>query len=136
MSDKVFLDSNILVYLYSFDEPKKKEIAECIITENNCLISTQGINEFINVLRRKKKKEYKEISLCIKEILDFSHLCYLDEETILHAMSIGEKYKFSYFDSLMISSALQADCSILYSEDLHHNQIIKKKVKVVNPFKA
>jgi predicted nucleic acid-binding protein len=41
----------------------------------------------------------------------------------------------SYWDSLIISSALESGCKILYTEDMHHNQIIEGKLKIINPFK-
>jgi predicted nucleic acid-binding protein len=55
-------------------------------------------------------------------------------ETTAIALMVHFKYKFSYYDSLIISSALENGCSILYSEDLHHNQKIEKTLTIINPF--
>ncbi len=57
MKDKVFLDSNIIIYLYSDDEPKKKLIAQNLIVDYDCCISTQVLQEFANVSRKKHKIE-------------------------------------------------------------------------------
>jgi hypothetical protein len=50
------------------------------------------------------------------------------------ACQIAEKYQFSFYDSLIIASALKCDCYTLYSEDLQHGQIIEDKLKIINPF--
>jgi predicted nucleic acid-binding protein len=50
------------------------------------------------------------------------------------ACQIAEKYHFSFYDSLIIAASLECDCNILYSEDMHHGQIIENKLKIVNPF--
>jgi predicted nucleic acid-binding protein len=55
-------------------------------------------------------------------------------ETIRNALEIHFKYQYSYYDSLIISSALENECSILYSEDLHHNQKIENTLTIINPF--
>jgi predicted nucleic acid-binding protein len=57
------------------------------------------------------------------------------ESTIIQACKVAERYGFSFYDSLIISAALECDCSILYSEDLNHSQIIEQKLKIVNPFR-
>jgi predicted nucleic acid-binding protein len=53
----------------------------------------------------------------------------------LQAVDILDRYKYSFYDSLIIATALENKCMILYSEDLQHNQGIGKKMKIVNPFK-
>jgi predicted nucleic acid-binding protein len=55
-------------------------------------------------------------------------------DTINSALNIHFKYHFSYYDSLIIASALQNECSILYSEDLNHNQKIENVLTIINPF--
>jgi len=53
---------------------------------------------------------------------------------IQKAISIKEKYQMQWYDSLIIGSALQANCTILYSEDMHHGFIIEDSLSIVNPF--
>jgi len=57
------------------------------------------------------------------------------ESTIVQACKIAERYGFSFYDSLIISAALECECSILYSEDMSNGQVIDKILKIVNPFK-
>ncbi len=49
-------------------------------------------------------------------------------------MDIKKRYRFSYWDSLIIASALENNCSILYSEDMQHSQVIEDNLKIINPF--
>ena len=46
----------------------------------------------------------------------------------------ARKYNYSFYDSLIIAAAIESGCSILYSEDMQHNQLIEEKLKIVNPF--
>ncbi|SFO87434.1 PIN domain-containing protein [Hydrogenimonas thermophila] len=62
------------------------------------------------------------------EIVSFS----LD--TQIKAIDIKEKYKLQYYDSLILATALENGCNILYSEDMQHNQIIENQLKIINPF--
>ena len=50
------------------------------------------------------------------------------------AMDIKKRYRLSYWDSLIIASALENNCSILYSEDMQHSQVIEDNLKIINPF--
>jgi predicted nucleic acid-binding protein len=69
MSDKVFLDSNILVYSYSSTEKQKQTIARNLIIENNTYVSTQVLHELCNVITRKFKFNYAVAIDVIKECI-------------------------------------------------------------------
>jgi predicted nucleic acid-binding protein len=50
------------------------------------------------------------------------------------ALNLAERYQYSYFDSLILASALEAGCQILYSEDLQDGQRIENQLMIINPF--
>lgn len=136
MNDRIFFDSNILIYIFSKEEHLKRTIAQNIFKSNlgYIRISTQVINEFINTLRKKKNVPLATLTPII---LQFSHhfvINNIEIETIKYALGISETYRYSYFDSLIIASALENNCTILYSEDMHHNHHIENKLSIVNPF--
>jgi predicted nucleic acid-binding protein len=54
--------------------------------------------------------------------------------TVEHSLRIKDKYHYSWWDSLILASALENFCSVLYSEDLQHGQVVEKSLKIVNPF--
>ena len=134
MNDKIFLDSNILVYSYSDTELEKQHIARNIIAENNSFISTQVLQELSNILIKKFKKSFKDVGITINESCKNNILLVNSKDTIIKACNIADKYKFSFYDSLIIASALECNCKILYSEDLQHKQVIEKSLSIVNPF--
>lgn len=135
MSDKFFLDTNTLIYAYSSDEPSKKDAIHNIINlDCEILLSTQVINEFINVMHKKRKVPLHELIITINELAENFTIAHISMRTIQQALHISQKYHYSYFDSLILSSALESDCSKLYSEDMHHLQLIENKLTIVNPF--
>ncbi len=134
MSGKCFIDTTILIYLYSIDEVQKREAVEQLLDKvEQPLISTQVINEFINVML-KKIGNIVAISSAVKELSAYFDVVLINLVTIEQALSIATKYRYSYFDSLMISSALEHNCSLLYTEDMHADQIVQNSLKIINPF--
>lgn len=136
MSDKVFFDSNILIYAYSLDDLSKRHCVEAVADSHDVIIiSTQTINEFVNVMTKKKKMSYQQITMVINEIYGNFVIEIIDKNIIEKAIDIAIKHSYSYFDSLMIASALANDCSILYTEDMHNQHVIENSLKLINPFK-
>ena len=135
--DNIFIDTNVLIYLYSKDEPTKQVIASEFLLRSQAkfVISTQVVGEFINILTRKYSYEIKTIKVAIADFKKNFKIALIDIPSIEHALYIMNRYNFSYWDSLIILSALKEKCPILYSEDLQNNQIIAKKLKILNPFK-
>jgi predicted nucleic acid-binding protein len=76
----------------------------------------------------------KEISLLIDEFFKVFTVKTITQQTIQNALSLRDKYHYSYFDCLMLSSALLSDCSILYSEDMHHSHTLENTLKIIDPF--
>jgi predicted nucleic acid-binding protein len=97
------------------------------------IISTQVLSEFTNVCYKKNLLE-SGISLYIKQLSENFNVCLIYKATILKAIQIKETYNYSYYDSLIIASALQANCQILYTEDMQHNQLIENSLTIINPF--
>ncbi len=124
MKDKAFIDTNILIYLYSADEQEKRNICLNAIRKYECLTSTQALNELSNVFSRKWRLNGEEIKKAIYEIQCFCKITLVDIDIINKALDIHSKYGFSYFDSLMLSSALTYQCKYILTEDMHDKQKI------------
>ena len=134
MNDKIFLDSNILVNCYSTSDFNKQSVARALAAQNNTYISTQVINETINVMSKKYQLPWIDLK---QLIIDFDNnfiVQQLSTEDIMYACSIADRYQLSFFDSLILASAIKSQCSIIYSEDMQHTQIIDKTIKIINPF--
>ncbi len=135
MSDRpVFIDSNIIIYAYSGTDPKKSDIARRVLASGNVVISVQVINEFVAVTHKKLRQPIDKIEDTVREFLPFTHPMPLSTETSLLALRIASKYRLAWYDSLIIASALENNCSLLISEDLQHNQVIEKTLSIINPF--
>ncbi len=134
MKDKVFVDTNLWIYLYS--EDKKSVIVRKLINESfsKIVLSTQILNEMFNVLTKKSIKSSFEAKEIIDNFINFFEIRDLNFPLTIKAINIFIRYHYSFWDSLIIASALEAGCSILYTEDMQHNQIIDGTLKIVNPF--
>ena len=130
--DKIFIDSNVLVYLVDKDISKKEIVIS--LTTTKCLISTQVVAENMNVCLKKLNLPYSESVKHANKLLDKYIIKLIHPSTFKIAFHVLEKYKFSFWDSMIIASALENDCGILYSEDLQHNQLIEGKLRIINPF--
>lgn len=134
MPDKVFIDTNVLIYAYSEDEPDKRQRAIDCVRSGEAWISTQVLNETINVLKRKFSLSYSQIRDAVQELSEEFPIVLVSVNTIEMALNLAERYQYSYFDSLILASALEAGCQILYSEDLQDGQRIENQLMIVNPF--
>ena len=135
MNDKIFLDSNIFIYIYSNTEPIKSNICQNAIKENDCCTSTQALNELSNVCIKKWNIDRSIIENAINEICSVCKINLINEDTVKKALYINEKYKYSYYDCLMLASALENDCQKIFTEDMHDGQVIENKLTIVNIFK-
>mgnify|MGYP003391764733 FL=1 len=134
MKDKIFIDTNILLYAYS-TEKNKQELAQNIInTNNNIYISKQVINETINILIKKFKLNIKDIINVVKELEKEFIILDFDIQTQLNALKLKQNYNLQFYDALIVSTALENSCTILYSEDMQDKLVIEKKLKIINPF--
>ncbi len=134
MNAKPFLDTNVLVYAFASSDPRSDK-AEALIAAGG-VISVQVLNEFVNVLRRKWRRDWAEIV----EALDVLSAL-LDEplplttDTHRAALGIAQRYGFGIYDSVVVAAALQAGCAELLSEDMQDGQTIEG-LSIRNPFKA
>jgi predicted nucleic acid-binding protein len=135
-ADRAFLDTNVLIYLYSVDETGKREAARKLVAKEGVdfVVSTQVLGEFSNVLIRKFGHTHSNVELCLKDFADSFEIYSVQPETIYQALSICERERFSFWDSMILSAALESDCSLLLSEDLQHNQQVRKRLTILNPF--
>jgi len=137
MIEKVFIDSNVFIYAYTGDDNQKHSVARDLlrsnVLSNEIIVSAQVLSEFYSVMTR-YQYPHREIKLCLNEIIEQVKVMPIELETIKLCILIKEKYKYSWWDSLVLASALENDCSILYSEDLQCNQVIENKLKIFNPF--
>lgn len=138
MQDKepVFIDSNVLIY-GNYGEPLKMERFDALLKDRSLppVISTQVLKEFANVcLRKKLSGNTNELIGKLDKICAAFIVREISPVTIKSAIAVHKRYRYSFYDSLVIAAALEYNCRTLYTEDLHTGQVIGKKLRIVNPF--
>ena len=133
MIEDIAIDTNILVYCHSNDEPDKKEIATRLL-DLQPTVSTQVLSEYLNVVKRRLKLPKEEILQVCRQNIEFCRLFAVNNNTLKFAGELISLYDFQMFDSIVVAAAFEANCKILYSEDLHHGLLIKKQLRIINPF--
>jgi len=136
-----FIDSNVFVYLFDETDPAKRQTAEELIRvgleTGAAAISFQVIQETLNVITRKFETpaNLDEARRLMDEVL-VPLWSVMPSQGLYHrALDIHVRYRFSFYDALIIASALAAGCTRLYSEDLQHGQQIEG-LTIANPFTA
>ncbi len=139
MSARYFLDTNILVYSFDQTDTRKRDRARELIAAALAgagTISFQVVQEFLNVALRKFARP-----MTIDGALEYLDavlvpLCRVqsDPELYRDALAVHLRWRFSFYDSLVVAAAQRSGCKILYSEDLQHGQQLGE-LKVVDPFR-
>jgi predicted nucleic acid-binding protein len=139
MSDRFFLDTNVLVYALTRSDLSKQTAALRLLTDaidsGNGIISFQIVQEFFSVAFRRFNppltliEAERFLAMPLRPLLAI-HSSY---PLYAHAVQLTHRYSLSWYDSLIVAAALEADCRILYTEDLQHGQTFDN-LRVQNPF--
>jgi predicted nucleic acid-binding protein len=127
-----FFDTNVLIYLASNDQAKADR-AELLIGDGGA-ISVQVLNELANVSRRKMQMSWRETHAFLSTMRDLLAVHPLTVETHDTGLALAERYGLSTYDAMIAAAALQADCDILWSEDMQHGISLDGRLRVLNPF--
>ncbi|OQX01318.1 MAG: VapC toxin family PIN domain ribonuclease [Thiothrix lacustris] len=133
-----FLDTNVLVYTFDKTALEKQATAQQLLERalagDGC-ISFQVMQEFLNLALRKfdPPLTIAQAKRYVQTTLEPLCLVYADVDLYQRALDVRERWRFSFYDSLIVAAALEAHCTILYSEDLQHNQKVEA-LTIINPF--
>lgn len=140
MTSDCFIDTNIWVYAFlaSEEDSGKQSLAlaflRTVSANSRIVVSAQVINEFHWTLSRK-------YSIADPVILDkvengiarLADIVPLDHATYRNSFHLRSTCRLSFWDSLIVASALHNGCATLYSEDLAHGMVIEKSLRIANP---
>ena len=140
MSAEAFIDTNVFVYHLDASDARKQRVAEGIVRDalssGSACISFQVVQECLNTVQRKAKvglsaeaaRSYLEAVLSpLMQVAASAGLYH-------RALDVQTRWKFSFYDSLIVAAALTAGCTRLLSEDLQDGQRIDNLI-IENPFK-
>ena len=139
MSAEFFLDTNVIVYSFDQGAIEKRNIARDLIESSletgRGVLSTQVIQEFLNLATRKFKTVMtpEMARVYMQDVLEPICSVTTTIDLMHRALGIHERWKFAYYDSLIVAAALTAGCKTLYTEDLQSGQVIEG-LEVANPF--
>ena len=132
---RCFVDSNVWLYaLIVGPTPVKTAKANALLNLNTPIISTQVINEVSRNLIRKACFSDDQIEQVINSFYNKYHIIQLSRNILLTATQLRKNYSISFWDSVIVSAALESGVSILYSEDMQHGLIMEGRLTIVNPF--
>jgi len=133
MSDRVFFDSNVLIYAMVSGDSRRERAQQLV--EQGGTISVQVLNEFVSVARRKMRMPWEDVIEAMDAIrVLFPSPVPITLDTHEAALKIAQQYGFHIYDALIAAAALEAKCYTLYSEDLQDGQVIDKELTIRNPF--
>lgn len=136
MTERVFIDTNILVYAFLENDTVKHDASVKLMTDSigaEVFVSTQVMSELYAALS-KNGVGHEQITeyLCeLEETMNIQPICF---GTVKKCLSLKKKYAYSYWDSLILASSLESECTVVYSEDMQHGQVIEQTLTILNPF--
>jgi predicted nucleic acid-binding protein len=137
MTDRVFVDTNIYIYAAIESTGTKHRIASDLLSRlsqtASIIASTQVIGEFYTAMS-KNKCPHEEIMPFIDEIIEGTDMQTVTLEIIERCFALRKRYNYTYWDSLLLASALHTDCEVFYSEDMQDGQGIENTLTIRNPF--
>jgi predicted nucleic acid-binding protein len=127
-----FFDTNVLVYVASSDATKADR-AEAAIAAGGA-VSLQVLNELANVARRKMRMSWDDTNMLLGAVRGFLAVHPVTLETHEAGLRIAERYGFAVYDAMIVASALQIGCDVLWSEDMQDGMVLEGRLRIFNPF--
>ena len=139
MNGRFFLDTNIFVYSFDASSPKKatqsRKLIRTAIATGGGVVSYQVVQEFFNIALRRFSKPMSSVDAEQYLSTTFRPLLSVHSSQALYgeALRIGARFQLPWYDSLIVASAIEGQCGVLYSEDFQDGQRIGS-VTISNPF--
>lgn len=137
---KAFIDTNVLIYWV--DDSARADVVEQLLAQQ-AVISVQVLNEFANVLRRKRAMALPDIEALSTTLIDTCDVLDLSVRTHQTALALMARYNLSVYDANIVAAAALSECAILYSEDMQDGLNVKlpgsastNSLVIRNPFRA
>ena len=140
MSDRFFLDTNILIYSFDPQAPAKKRVATKLIRtgaeSGKGVVSYQVVQEFLNVALKRfaVPMSISDATEYLGTILRPLWTVQSSEPLFATALRLCHEHRLAWYDALIVSAALETECETLYSEDLQHGRRFED-LQIQNPFR-
>ncbi len=129
-----FFDTNTLLYIAGSDPAKAARTEELV--DGGGTISVQVLNEMANVARRKMQLDWNETHTLLETFRDLLTVKPITVQVHDLGLAMAERYRLSLYDAMIVASALDADCTTLWSEDMQHGLVVEGRMRILDPFRA
>jgi predicted nucleic acid-binding protein len=137
---KAFIDTNVLIYWV--DDSTRADVVEQLLAQQ-AVISVQVLNEFANVLRKKRAMPLPDVEALCTTLIDTCDVLDLSVRTHQTALALMARYQLSVYDANIVAVAALSDCAVLYTEDMQDGLNLKlpesagtNSLVIRNPFRA
>lgn len=131
MSDDVFFDTNILLYLLT-DDPVKASRSDELVAMGG-VISVQVLNEFTSIATRKFKLPWAVVRESLVALRGNLRIIPVTIDIHDRGLTLAETHRFALYDAMIVAAAITANCKLLYSEDMQHGRVIEG-LTIRNPY--
>jgi predicted nucleic acid-binding protein len=134
--ESCFVDTNIWLYAFIEGEDRQKtaRAKELLEASPTIIVSTQVINEICVNLLKKAQFSEQQVQQLIESFYAKYMVIELSKTLLLKASALRAQYIFSFWDSTIVSSALHAEATVLYSEDMQDGLVVENRMRIINPF--
>ncbi len=137
---KTFIATNVLIYWV--DDSARADVVEQLLAQQ-AVISVQVLNEFANVLRKKRAMALPDVQTLCATLIDTCDVVDLSVRTHQTALTLMARYKLSVYAANIVAAAAFSDCAVLYSEDMQDGLNMKlplsggtSSLVIRNPFRV
>jgi predicted nucleic acid-binding protein len=137
---KAFIDTNVLIYWV--DDSTRADVVEQLLAQQ-AVISVQVLNEFANVLRKKRAMPLPDVEALCTTLIDTCDVLDVSVRTHQTALALMARYQLSVYDANIVTAAALSDCAVLYTEDMRDGLNLKlpgsagtNSLVIRNPFRA
>ena len=137
---KAFIDTNVLIYWV--DDSTRADVVEQLLAQQ-AVISVQVLNEFANVLRKKRAMPLPDVEALCTTLIDTCDVLDVSVRTHQTALALMARYQLSVYDANIVAAAALSDCAVLYTEDMQDGLNLKlpgsagtNSLPIRNPFRA
>ena len=137
---KAFIDTNVLIYWV--DDSTRADVVEQLLAQQ-AVISVQVLNEFANVLRKKRAMPLPDVKALCTTLIDTCDVLDVSVRTHQTALALMARYQLSVYDANIVAAAALSDCAVLYTEDMQDGLNLRlpgsagtNSLVIRNPFRA
>jgi predicted nucleic acid-binding protein len=132
---RAFVDTNVWYYALTVSDDAVRVRANAVLDSlAQPVVNGQVLRELGRILLQKARCDEDMVRQVVSDMFHSCQVVLDSKEMFILAGRLRRNHAFSYWDSLIVAAALDTGCDTLYSEDMHHGQLVEGRLRLVNPF--